>query len=579
MIPRTLVAAVAAALLPIGTLAAQLPCFETNLGTNLALADDQALVVPLGFPFPGPGGVTSTTITVSSNGFVWVGNSNDNGCCNGFSFLFLPNAPRIAPLWTNLVPGPATATQGVFFQTLPATATTAQRAVVTWSNVREALTNNVFTVQLQLDANGQITFAYDHRVHAANLWATLIGVTEGNANPGGAATAQTIDFAALSPGSPLLSLTNPTVHEDFAGLGGTDIAGRSFSFTPVQSGYVVEDRTQCTQATVQAYGAGCPLPASVYESFASGPTFDLANTSLLFAPNGQGGWSVVPGPGFTPAGGQTLSLFDDDVSLPLQLGFSFPHAGGATSAIQVASNGFVWLSTGNSDSRCCDGDPVLFHLDPASIAGFWTDLDPESGGTVRAQQDPANQAFHVTWTGVPDFVLGNPQTFQISLFASGAFALSYATMGASGQDVLVGYSPGLSELVAPPVDLITAPLTTGSGGPPLTLGAVGGSRPTIGTTLVLGLSQQPASTVLGVLALGFTELPGISLDSVGLTGCLLHASLDTLSTFTLPSFALPIPNQPSLITLPIFAQGATLSPGVNPVGIATSNGLRLVIGL
>jgi hypothetical protein len=430
---------------------------------------------------------------------------------------------------------------------------------------------------LQLDANGQIAFAYDHRVAAANLWAALIGVTEGNANPLSAATAQAIDFSALTAGSPLLSPTNPTVHEDF--LGGTDIAGRSFLFTPLQNGYVVEDRTECTQATVHAYGAGCPLPASVYETFASGPTFDLANSSLLFAPNGQGGWSVVPGPGFTPAGGQTLTLLDDDVSLPLQLGFSFPHPGGSTTAIQVASNGFLWLSTGNSNPRCCDGDPVPFHRDPASIAGFWTDLDPESGGTVRAQQDPANQAFHVTWTGVPDFVLGNPQTFQVSLFASGVFAISYAAMGPSGQDALAGYSPGLSELVAPAVDLSTAPLSTGSGGPPLALAAVGGSRPMIGTTLVLGLSQQPPGSLLGVMALGFSEVPGLPLDPIGLTGCLLHASLDTLLAFPLPNLAFPIPNQPSLVTLPFFAQGATLSPGVNPAGLATSNGLRLVIGL
>ena len=57
------------------------PCFESNLGTNLGLGDDQVSQGnALGFTFNGPGNTAVTAIDISSNGFIWLG-SNPNSEC------------------------------------------------------------------------------------------------------------------------------------------------------------------------------------------------------------------------------------------------------------------------------------------------------------------------------------------------------------------------------------------------------------------------------------------------------------------------------------------------------------------
>ena len=94
LVAATFVAALSTGLVAQG--AVQAPCFEPLFGTNLALGDDTvALAQPLGFAFPVPGGTTSTTtIGVSSNGFVWLDNSFDSGCCDGNESKFM--SPGVA---------------------------------------------------------------------------------------------------------------------------------------------------------------------------------------------------------------------------------------------------------------------------------------------------------------------------------------------------------------------------------------------------------------------------------------------------------------------------------------------------
>ena len=233
LLAATLVSSVQAQITPA-------PCYESNLGTNLALGDDQ--VSPgnqLGFVFPGPGNTAVAAIDISSNGFVWLGSNPDAACCNGDVPAFLSGMPRIAPLWMDLYP-PGGA--GVFFNTFPATATSLARAVVTWSQVPEFRPNSpLFTVQLQLLSDGSFTFIYDTNV--ANAYHTvLVGCTEGIA-----ATANPIDFLSISPATPYLSGTNPTIYESQTAL--FDMNGGSYEFRPNgQGGYTVVDRPGCVVA-------------------------------------------------------------------------------------------------------------------------------------------------------------------------------------------------------------------------------------------------------------------------------------------------------------------------------------------
>src|SRR5262245_66603463 len=119
----------AAVVLAAGAAAQSAPCFETNFGVNIGAGDDTVSYNNLlGFSFPGPAGPV-TSIDISSNGFVWLASSNDNGCCGGYLPSFLTGLPRIAVMWGDLNPGAAGA---VWFNTFPASGTQPARPGVTW---------------------------------------------------------------------------------------------------------------------------------------------------------------------------------------------------------------------------------------------------------------------------------------------------------------------------------------------------------------------------------------------------------------------------------------------------------------
>ncbi len=125
-------------------------------------------------------------------------------------------------------------------------------------------------------------------------------------------------------------------------------------------------------------------------------------------------------------------------------------------------------------------------------------------------------------------------------------------------------------------------MAPGAGGVPLTLAAAAGSNPSIGSTFTLEVSQN-VGAVVGLMVLGVSNFsPGIPLDSIGMEGCELYASLDVLVTFVLSGpptpFPFPIANNPALLGATFFAQAATLTPGLNALGLASSNGLGAVIG-
>ena len=81
------------------------PCTSNALGTNLGLDDDGvAAGLALGFSFPIPGGTSITEIDVCANGFVWLADNGDDGCCDAILADFLSEDPRIAVLWTDLDP-------------------------------------------------------------------------------------------------------------------------------------------------------------------------------------------------------------------------------------------------------------------------------------------------------------------------------------------------------------------------------------------------------------------------------------------------------------------------------------------
>ena len=571
-------AAFAAALSP--ALLAQItpaPCFEANLGANLALGDDQVSQGnALGFSFTGPGGAAVTAIDISSNGFVWLASNPNAACCNGDLTTFLTDMPRIAPLWMDLYPPGG---NGVYFNTFPATTTSLARAVVTWYQIPEYGTTNPLTVQLQLLEDGSFTFTYDTST-SNTLHTALVGCTEGVTAVGNA-----VDFSGINSTNPHFSGTNPTIQEEF--IQTFDIAGASYEFIPNGTGgYIVLDRPSCTvyAARVSTFGIGCPKPAVSYELFDATNLIDLSNTAIDFIGGPNTGYVAIPSTGFFTPVSAPIASGDDVVSGPFTLPFTFAFPGGSTNQIEISSNGFVWLSTGNFNSRCCTGDPAAFCFDPASLAALWQDLNPSQGGTVHFDVDPNNTEVHITWLNVPEYFNQGSNTAQITLRSDSSFRLSYGAVANIAHDCLVGFSQGNGAVDPGSIDFSASlPFQIGAGGLPLALAAQTGSLPVYGSNFVLETSSFPANSVFGVMAFGLQQLaPSIDLGPLGMPGCEQSISLDSTQFFALTNnpapFTFPIPNNTAFGGVVLKAQSVTLSPGANAAGAITSNGVQFTIG-
>ena len=114
--------------------------------------------------------------------------------------------------------------------------------------------------------------------------------------------------------------------------------------------------------------------------------------------------------------------------------------------------------------------------------------------------------------------------------------------------------------------------------------------PTIGSTLTNFVEGLPVNTVLPALAIGLsdTSLAGLplplSLAPLGAPGCLIHhdCAIDTATPMqpfgAIAISTIPVPASQGLVGFTCFLQGWGFAPGVNALGIATSNGVRVVIG-
>src|SRR5262249_58996132 len=105
-----------------------------------------------------------------------------------------------------------------------------------------------------------------------------------------------------------------------------------------------------TQATSVNHGSGCyRVSRSFYELFPSVPQFDLANTTVVLTPNGNGGYSVAMAPPapFFVHGSLGLGLGDEAVSVqPLPASGvpgGLPYPGRRAATPGLCSNGLIWL--------------------------------------------------------------------------------------------------------------------------------------------------------------------------------------------------------------------------------------------
>jgi hypothetical protein len=305
----------------------------------------------LSFPFAGAVYTGNDTLNISSNGFISLGGSNGNGCCDGDpTDLVTDPFPRIAPFWTDLDPDGVAGGGDVFLNTFDDDNDPAiDRIVITFATGFADCANDACSAlaQVQLLEDGTIIFGYNGVNQTAGQTAdVLIGLSPGNgvADPGGT------DFSAMVPFD---SMMEPTIYQLFSG---------------------------------------------------APPDVDLDDTNLVFTPNGMGGFNVDetlpdPPPSSEPplwesALGATIrgaaaGLDDvDDFTVTRTFGsLLFPFQGinyTGADTFSVSSNGFLSLG-GDNGTGClnldCSGDSqqLLGFLNP-SIAPLWTDLDPGFAG-------------------------------------------------------------------------------------------------------------------------------------------------------------------------------------------------------
>ncbi|MBK8980431.1 MAG: hypothetical protein IPM29_31400 [Planctomycetes bacterium] len=331
-------------------------------------------------------------------------------------------------------------------------------------------------------------------------------------------------------------------------------------------------------ASAIPFGTGCGggTPASFYELFDGAANINDLSNFVGFTALWTGSTYVIT-PGATPivpptAGQLTLT---DDQTVQVPLPWQLPTASGPVNSVSVCSNGWVGLQPTTTTTYTESGAALVTFAVPI-IACLWDDLNPAAGGAVYAAVDPTNpQLFHITWDMVPEFSVGGANTFQLSLNAGGGWELKFGALSLA--DGLVGYSPGGGVRDPGSIDLTNlTPFILGNDAPPLSLGSL--ARPVLGQTAQVQIRDIATGSLAGVVNYG-VELPTpIDLTPIGATGCLYYvgrlAGAGFPITGTVATQSLPLPNTPSFAGIRLGLQAVVLSPGVNALGVAASNGLR-----
>jgi len=114
--------------------------------------------------------------------------------------------------------------------------------------------------------------------------------------------------------------------------------------------------------------------------------------------------------------GTYLGLGDDQLSSAIGIGFTFNFYGRNYSNAYVSSNGFLTFGAGESNG-CCTGAIDSPWSPNNLIAGWWEDLDPTDGGSIRYQTrgQAGSREFVVGFYKIQHWPFWYPVTFEMIL--------------------------------------------------------------------------------------------------------------------------------------------------------------------
>ena len=416
---------------------------------------------------------------------------------------------------------------------------------------------------------------------------TVLEIFDGTGGCGALTSLACNDDAACAPGS---SLTVPVTAGPYwlrvGGYGGGAMGQGLFGLN------VSGPAATAPVASNTMLGAGCgDRYESIYETF-DYLSSDLANSTLVWQLSGAGytvtrsvGATLVPP---TPSAIPVAPAGQGQQSFPLPT--PMPVPGGSVNALNVRTDGTVELGGSSSSAVLGIATPGQLLAWPTSVFACSQNYVPAAG---QVTFEIVGGAASATWSAVP--AGGGPaqptSTFQFRFdLATGEVRLAIVSLPVFGHPsfpvqptCIVGYSTAGPN--ADPGERDLSALGSVVLGPDaLPLRVVGASRPRLGATWSLTVTNVPQGAVLGVDVFGTAD-PGLSdLAAIGMPGCGLRASLDATSSWpaagTTHGHGLLVPNVPSLVGQRFYTTSAVLTnPPWNALGVITANGVEGLLGV
>ena len=406
-----------------------------------ALAEGMSAELPLGITFPLAGApIVITHLVIDSNGEVYL--TDGQGVVNPSNF----GTSALATLRGGVGGSPRVMAVGGDNEGPNASSqillddSVSGECKVTWVDWSRFGANQAWDCSVTLFASGDIRFDYSEGFDGFNFW-DYVGVSVGDDVGSPSAPPRSLSSGGDSGA---LGLVYQNTWPPF------DLEHSSIMFVPNGNGGYGFSQT-CLQwpASHLSYGVGCyDVPQQcVYELFATpaAAAASLQGQAISFTPSGAG-YMVSSGGGIyvPPTASATNLLLGDEDEANVTPSVPFPHVYGPVSTLSVCSNGFVNMGPTGSNNVVAHGS--VFDMVSSPVASFRSnaDFDPSANGDVLVEE--VGTVLIVTWRDVFRFGGANPERLQMQFdLNSGKVAMVWDQLvpGAGGP-MVVGYARGPS---------------------------------------------------------------------------------------------------------------------------------------